>query len=596
MKNKIKNFWLGLALLTMVLQPVLATAGIPEAATYLQAQSQSAWITMALAAAGQSGIPTGHLASVSGTLATDYAKVILALAAVGENPATFGSIDYVAQLKTYYQDNQMGSVDLLNDDMWSILALASVGEINSTEAVDAKNFVLANQNIDGGWSYAVGSSSDTNDTAAAIMALIEAGVSPSNSVITDAVAYLQTAQNADGGIGYDSSSDSDSGSDAWVISALYKAGINPTSWDQSGNNPVTHLESLQDTDGGFWWKGDGSEWDNKAMTSHAVIALAGKSHPIGYYQDPGPDPGTYHLRIEGGSSTICDTYVAGNTALDIIENGAEVCGYTYLITQEDYGPYLRAINDETAVDAVGWLYFVDNVSPPVGAADYNLQEGDEVLWFYGEWGWSPTRVSVDPIEIDPGQSVDVEAEYFDGSSWLPLAGADIKVNNVDYSANDSGQAALTIHENGVYQVYINTVGYVRSQKATVTVGDSVSQNVGLIVEVDQSGTGQVGGEAIALTVDLNQLNFGTLQPGESADQIVILTNDGTVDLAIGASVSGDSIFTGGTTINGSDPDLYSDSLVSEESKNATVTLTIPLDYLLSGIKNGELIFWGTAHE
>ncbi|PIR92282.1 hypothetical protein COU01_02565, partial [Candidatus Falkowbacteria bacterium CG10_big_fil_rev_8_21_14_0_10_44_15] len=42
-----------------------ASAGMPEAVTYLKNQTQDAWITQALAAAGESGIPTSHLTSVT---------------------------------------------------------------------------------------------------------------------------------------------------------------------------------------------------------------------------------------------------------------------------------------------------------------------------------------------------------------------------------------------------------------------------------------------------------------------------------------------------------------------------------------------------
>lgn len=596
MKRKFKSFWVGLIMLTLVFQPVLVAAGMPEAVTYLQAQTQDAWTTMALAAASQSSIPTSHLASVSGTLATDYAKTILALAAVGENPATFGSVDYVAQLKTYHNNNQMGSASLLNDDMWAILALASVGEVNSAEAADAKNFILAHQNPDGGFGYAAsGNNSDTNDTAAAIMALVEEGLNPSDSVITNALAYIQTAQNSDGGIGYEVGSASDSGSDSWVISALAKVNIDPTTWDQGGNNPLTHLQSLQDDDGGFWWVEEGtSEWNNKAMTAFAVIALSGKSYPVGYYQGEQPTPGTYHLRIEGQANTICDTQVTGVTALEVVENAAEICDYTYTITQESYGPYLRAINDEAAHDLVGWLYFVNNVSPPIGAANYNLSEGDEVLWYYGEWGWNPTRINASPAEIDPGQTVAVTAEYFNGTDWLPLPNAQLKINAEEKIADALGHLSLVINNNGIYQIYVDTIGFVRSEKVTVTVGDTISQQVGLQVEIDQSESGNIGGEAIALVVTPSQLNFGTLKPGESASQEVTLNNGGTVGLLVDAEVTGDAVFISGIKINDNSYSEYSEILVPTESKTANVSLTVPGSYLASGIKTGELIFWATS--
>jgi len=581
-------------MLAFILQPALVSAGIPEGATYLRSQVDDPWITMALKAAGETNIPLGHLRSVSGNLATDYAKTILALASVGENPKTFSNVDYVAKLKTYLTDNQMGDKNLLNDDAWSILALASVGEVNSPEAAAAKNFLLANQNADGGWSYSVGAGSDTNDTAAAIMALLEAGVSNGNSVITAALAYLQSAQNIDGGISYQLGSNSDSGSDSWVISALIKAGINPSSWNQNGNNPVTHLQSLQDDDGGFWWVTPGtSEWNNKAMTAFAVIALSNKTYPVGYYQS-GFVPGTYHFRLEGSTSTICDTQVAGTTALDLVKNAASTCGYTYTITQESYGPYLRAINNDQAQGMSGWLYFVDNISPPVGADTYILEEGDEVLFYYGEWGWNPTRLSASLLEINPGEAVDVSAQYFNGTDWLPLPNAVVKVNEEVRTADALGHLALTINQNGFYQVYVDTPGFVRSDKVKITVGDTVSQEVGLQVEVDQSGGGNIGGEAIALVVDQSQLNFGTLAPGQTNTRVVNLTNGGTVGLSVGAAVSGDVVFVSGIKISNQSWADYTQAISPNESKTAEVSLTVPQNYLASGIKSGELIFWATS--
>lgn len=578
----------------MMLQPGLTTAGVPEAVSYLQGQAQDAWTTMALVASGQVNVPVDHLADVAGTSATDYAKTILALAAVGESPFTFGSIDYVAKLKTYHADSQMGDSGLLNDDFWSVLALASVGQVDITEAVDAKNFILANQNSDGGWGYAVGVDSDTNDTAAAIMALVEAGISTSDAVITNAVSYLATAQNDDGGFGYQPGSDSDSGSDSWVISALHKLGQQPTAWiaGNEDKNPIDHLESLQDVDGGFWWVAEGtSEWNNKAMTPYAVVAMSAKTYPIGYFEEvQEQNSGDYHLIIQGSSETVCDTYISGITAMDLLKNASETCEYTYNITEESYGLYLRGINSDEAAGLVGWLYFVNNISAPVGAADYILEDNDEVLFYFGQWGWSPTKLSVSDDELDTGESLTMTAEYFDGSTWLPLESATIKGGDQYYVTNSSGQVT-TVLPNGYYNLYVEAENFVRSSKVEVNVGDGVSQNVGLTVEIIQ---GTVGGSSIALVVDVSQIDFGAMHPGETSSQNVTLSNGGTVNLNVSASVSGDNVFTSGTKINNTNPSQYSESLVSSQSKDAVVSLAIPSSYLGSGIRNGELIFWASS--
>ncbi|MFA6551647.1 MAG: hypothetical protein WCV41_03925, partial [Patescibacteria group bacterium] len=153
MKKKFISLAALLAAVVMCL-PSFASAGVPEAVAYLKNQTPDAWITQALIAAGETNVSTDHLTSVTEggfNPTNDYAKTILALAAAGKNPTTFGNIDYVAKLKTYYNNNQMGDATLLNDDIWSLLAFASVKKINSAEALAAKNFLLSHQNTDGGW-------------------------------------------------------------------------------------------------------------------------------------------------------------------------------------------------------------------------------------------------------------------------------------------------------------------------------------------------------------------------------------------------------------------------------------------------------------
>ena len=212
-------------------------------------------------------------------------------------------------MKTYFNGSQMGDATLLNDDTWSILALASIKQAESLEAAVAKDFLLANQNADGGWGYQVGGSSDSNDTAAAIMALMEAGAGADSEAINRAVAFLHTLQNDDGGFINDPAwgTTSDSGSDGWVISAIYKIGQQPANWIKNGNNPLTHLQSLQDSaDGGFWWVDPSGSpvFNNKAMSAFAVIALAGKSFPIGYYEIPKP---TTRLTVNKSALNLSQT-------------------------------------------------------------------------------------------------------------------------------------------------------------------------------------------------------------------------------------------------------------------------------------------------
>ncbi len=590
--KKSRIMLLALALLLAPVNPIFVSADVPAAVNYLSAQTQDAWVTQALVAAGQASPATDHLKTVSGTLATDYAKTILALAAAGQNPRTFGSLDYVAKLKTFYADNQFGSTALVNDDIWSLLALASIKDTAGQEFTDAKNFIIANQNTDGGWSYDTTSDSDSNDTAAAIIALIEAGVPTGDQKVTDAVNYLKTVQNADGGFAYQAGADSDSGSDAWVIAALNKLGLDAATWTKGTEDPIKHLQSLQDTDGGFWWVAPGtSEFNNKAMTAYAVIALSDKSFPVGYYQPAAAD--TFSVRIEGQNETICKTEVAGPTAMDLVKNAASVCGYTYNITQESYGLYLRAINDEQAEGMTGWLYFINHVSPAVGAGDYLMQPGDEAIFYYGQWGWNPTKLDLSATQINAGQTVNVSAKYYNGSSWLPVPSSTVYVNGTARQADAAGNLDLTFEQNGVYELYLQTTDFVRSDKYQITVGSAIAQPVSLQAEIDQS-TGTVLGASVALEIAPAGLNFGKLKPGQSASQTLTLKNTGSGNINVGANVTGDSLFVSSIKINTTVPSQFLESLAVGAQKTATVQLAVPAGYTGAGIKQGQLIFWATA--
>lgn len=271
----------------------------------------SAWAVMAIAAAGEDPHEwktaddnpsiVDYLAANAdkATITTDYERMILAIVAAGEDPTSFGGKDFVTLLEDDYRDNQIGDSSLLNDDFWGMMALVAAGEPATSEVIQkSKNFILSNQNDDGGWSYGVGGLSEVDDTAAAIMALITAGQPANSEPITKALNYIKSTQQDDGG--FLSWGSTNSATDSWAIAAIVAAGQDPTSdeWkSEAGNSPVDHLLSLQDEDGGFKWQADIPS--NKAwMTSYAIVALLGTSYPV--VRQPTPTPTSAPLQEEAG--------------------------------------------------------------------------------------------------------------------------------------------------------------------------------------------------------------------------------------------------------------------------------------------------------
>lgn len=549
MNKSFSSLWMALGMLALLVAVFAVVSSskaneiddaIANAVAYLQAQGNEATKTMALVAAGLPGqgesVDISYLQSFSGTTAIEYAKPIMAIAAAGQNPATYANEDLVAKLKSFADPStslgagvpQMGSADQVNDDIWGILALRAAGLSASDSVIqNSKAFVLGNQNADGGWAWNVGGASDTNDTAAAIMALMEAGMAADDTAIQNAVAFIKSAQNTDGGFPYDPVSefgtDSDGNSAAWAIMAFNKVG-------EDTSSVVPHLLSLQDTDGltgqgGFWWMPPPADFNNKGPTADAVIALSGKSYPVALFNSGNNDNQSNEseviYRIVGSSGEICKSSGNITNALNVVVHGAGECGYTYDIQDTSFGQYVASIGNDTAEGINGWMYAVNGQVPSTGAAEYSLSGGEQVVWFFGEIGDDPPTGGFDKIS----DSVSLAVEIVNG-----------------------------------------------------TPGDS------------QSGTTT---PEIAFSVNPSAVDFGQLTPGSSASSNVTVANQGQEDISIEVEVQGDSVFNF-LKLDSVAWGAFSALLPSGAQDDIGLQLAVPAGFNVFGQKQGSLIFWAEA--
>ncbi len=272
-----------LAIVAALLLAIFVSTQISSAANLTAAvgtlSQNEEWSIMAYASVGQK-VGTSYLkqALSSSAVATDYEKRILAISAQGENPKTFGSENFVTKLESMFDGNQIGETFLLNDDIFGILALKSAG-VSGNIINKSREFILNNQNSDGGWGYGPTISSDSNTTAMAIAALSQTGGVPAN-----AYTFVNSSKNSDGGFGYTAGHSSDGASTAWVILGLRSAGQTIPS------NSLSFMESLQLSSGAFKWQPSDST-GSSLVTAYAVIALSGKSMPISFSgSTPTPPP------------------------------------------------------------------------------------------------------------------------------------------------------------------------------------------------------------------------------------------------------------------------------------------------------------------
>jgi hypothetical protein len=232
----------------------------------------TAWVVLGLAAAGRDPSamtaggesPIDYLAGKPYPTATDLELRILALDALGRTPTALAD-----QLETLRRSS--GAIGpTVNATIWGILALRSVGRPAGSKTV---SYLLRQQRKDGGWSWARGVASDSNDTAAAVQALRAAGVPRTSRAIVRGLAYLRRMQNRDGGFELSPGRRSDAQSTAWAIQAFLSARRTPPS------GSYAYLARLRRSNGSYRYStryATTPTW----VTAQVLPALARRPFPL----------------------------------------------------------------------------------------------------------------------------------------------------------------------------------------------------------------------------------------------------------------------------------------------------------------------------
>jgi hypothetical protein len=97
------------------------------------------------------------------------------------------------------------------------------------------------------------------------------------------------------------------------------------------------------------------------------------------------------IRVEGKTRAIfapAERTVSADNALGALATAAGAGEFYYHVTQTSFGPYVDQIGLYPGAGSAGWVYKVNGVSPPVGADQFVLHDGDHVLWYYALFGTS----------------------------------------------------------------------------------------------------------------------------------------------------------------------------------------------------------------
>ncbi|MCK4459701.1 MAG: DUF4430 domain-containing protein, partial [Methanosarcinales archaeon] len=201
---------------------------------------------------------------------------------------------------------------------------------------------------------------------------------------------------------------------------------------------------------------------------------------------------TANVRIEGkndtvwtgevtfSNSTVTTTdgvthYLNEPTALGALDEANKSGGFGYVLVDYGWGLYVSEIAGEPPIGWDGWMYRVNYASPWVGAADYTLYGGEDVLWYFGAWTAPPLKIALDRTTVDVGEVFVATVTAYNDSTALfdTVDAAEVYADGVLYGLTGSdGTLTMSLATAGDYQIHADKgtwADYTRSEKETVTV-------------------------------------------------------------------------------------------------------------------------------
>ncbi|KAI7251021.1 hypothetical protein KC345_g11601, partial [Hortaea werneckii] len=326
---------------------------------------QSDWQAIGLAQAGYK-VPDGYLKALESKVvaakgvfarATDYARITLAVKALGGDPANAGGYNLIEKL--YNNDKITGQT--LNNAAYVLLALDS-GSYNipaDAKWTPAKLLaqILAKQNTDGGFTLTTGAS-DPDMTAMVLTVLAGHKNDPAaNTAGQRAAAWLATAQDKNGGYG-DSSE-----SIAQAIIGLSSFGVDPAGAEYTrGNvNLVGKLLSFSTAGGGFAHTAGGSynqlstEQALEALVAYSLFSTGGKLYDLSSAPVKNPQV-LVSVAIEGPNGTLGEGNVYAGNVLNALEKAAAEKSVSLVNEAGNYVTGIGGVNAGAFGGYDGWMY------------------------------------------------------------------------------------------------------------------------------------------------------------------------------------------------------------------------------------------------
>lgn len=388
-----------------------------------------------------------------------YATTIMGMLAAGDSPQNIADRDICAELSE--RQSTEGSFGNIIDTIWSVIALDQANTVYDAEA--AVSYLISQKTADNGFALS-GNTADPDTTGFVLIALsAHTDIPGVNEVIEQIKDCLRNLQLDSGGFGIQ---DENPNSTSSVIRGLMacQEDITADSWKKNGKNMIDALFSFQLEDKSFANKIDGSYNDlatRQALIAVAAMVEAGIDYTVVQDSQTGqdnPNNLTVRVRVEGADQTLCNKEVTlSGSALDALKAAVGEEN----VQLGDWGMITGILGESgrtQIADGIdtGWKYYViRNGSIEASAfneasASYNIQEGDEIVFFIGAYDNS----SWDDITCFPVVNISPDAPTAGQTVTLKIS-----AQKYHWSTGLKGLSAEETADLGDYQVKVGEIVY-----------------------------------------------------------------------------------------------------------------------------------------
>ncbi|SHK40881.1 Ig-like domain-containing protein, partial [Paramaledivibacter caminithermalis] len=172
----------------------------------------------------------------------------------------------------------------------------------------------------------------------------------------------------------------------------------------------------------------------------------------------------YLGKASGSSSTPSDGWGVEKfdapTNAHAVVKALENIGVSYDFQDYGWSIYMSMIDGDREFDhgpMSGWMFKVNDINPPVGSNAVKLNNGDDIIWYYGAYGFNTvyTKLYTEKTLVKVGEEVNIRLDGLGKSvegSIILVNGSEYKIDDEIIKVGKDGKAVLVFDKEGSYEI------------------------------------------------------------------------------------------------------------------------------------------------